>query len=823
MENLKKKLICRIDCTAQPDDGSYFEIGDTKITESAAGRYREASQDAHSRFGYRVKLNDAAKPHLLVVKYPDDKRRFLCINDGTSYDLTTGVACGGRNQPSGKMLTIENYFWARWTDESVVFSTWGKGEPAAVSEFEIYELDSLPDAELEAGVEKRCFGLQYEDPCNIGESEGAKDHVVWSRHISEYMKFSGQNLLVYPINWYHGPVIPVKSQPCERWNTFNASDRKLYWRSTLTPPDWLDTLLSKFDKDGLDFIGSMTLLRLGRLMKGMNNDLDAIKKGADTYNNMLFDDNVQSSCNDWTQVYNPIIYPEIPAAFEHGGWPAPAYGEKRTSSIGAPIFNPLHPEVRSQIEEYIGEIAAKYAAHPSFKGLAINFWHATIMWFGTLKAGYDDYTINLFEKETGIKLDIDPAAPDRFSQRYKRLTGNCRPAFITWRCKKVKEFICRCRDILTACRPDLTLTLTVWNETSAWAYLGGIGIDTQYGTRISNYELYREGGLDIKTFVGEPNIEVAVENNSMRDRGWDTAGVDSLPENSHMFSDFAFLDQETQASLASLNGSTSFIFNCWVEAWGKHNLFNCETDDPNLKEIHNLPDYDAEFVLRENSSYDDDPTHKFWFDSQLRITSALPPEPYFMELIANEVAVHDSLSITEGGLYLDKAHAIAQLEFARAYRKLPRRKFKTLNGTGDPVVVRWLYDGGKTYIYAVNREPYEVKLKIDFENGYQQISADIGAFKLFVRVIDGSATPCGYSASVPESAAQEYKIKCERVLTAIETAKQMRIAVPGCAEIADGIKKALGEGKYAYVRHALSSYAIEKTLKETELQTCKNN
>jgi len=43
------------------------------------------------------------------------------------------------------------------------------------------------------------------------------------------------------------------------------------------PPDWVDSLLTRCDSDGLEFVGVLTLLRLGSLMERMNIDLDAIK------------------------------------------------------------------------------------------------------------------------------------------------------------------------------------------------------------------------------------------------------------------------------------------------------------------------------------------------------------------------------------------------------------------------------------------------------------------------------------------------------------------------------------------------------------------
>ena len=49
------------------------------------------------------------------------------------------------------------------------------------------------------------------------------------------------------------------------------------------------------------------------LLKKMNVDLDAIKGGADTFNNMLWNNQVQASPQDWTLQYNARNYTAIVA------------------------------------------------------------------------------------------------------------------------------------------------------------------------------------------------------------------------------------------------------------------------------------------------------------------------------------------------------------------------------------------------------------------------------------------------------------------------------------------------------------------------------
>ena len=136
-----KKLLLKIDCTDEYSSEEYFSHGDVKVVSGQAGRYREAQAKPLSRFGYRFQIEHTDRPHMAVVRYPDDKPRFMIVNDGSSYDLSTGIQTGGAYPISGKMQEIRQHFWARWTDCSIVFMSWGYDEPAAVESIEIYELD----------------------------------------------------------------------------------------------------------------------------------------------------------------------------------------------------------------------------------------------------------------------------------------------------------------------------------------------------------------------------------------------------------------------------------------------------------------------------------------------------------------------------------------------------------------------------------------------------------------------------------------------------------------------------------------------------------
>ena len=816
---MEKKLIAHFDCTKEFDSDSYFEIGKTKIVTTETGTYREAENKHLARFGYKFMLRDKTKPHLLVVKYPDDKERFMCVTNDSSYDLDTGVTCGGVNQVSGMTKEIQCYYYPRWTEETVVFTSWGANTPAAVAEFSVYELDCLDETEINCETGTRNFGIQYEDPCNVCLSAGAQTTEEFIDNHIKYMKFSGQNHLTYPINWYHGPIIPVESQPSSRFVTIGKENRKRYIVAKKNNiRDWLEYWLSRFDEEGFSFKGSMTLMRLGNLMEKMNVDETSVKNGADTYNNVLFNGAVQRSLNDWTTAYNPISFDNWLESTVKGTERVFAYGEQKeygdelSKEVRVPLFNPLHPTVQSQVIELLSEIAEKYAKHTSFKGIAINMWHGTMLWYGNLLAGYDDVSIGMFEKETGISLDIASDDPRRFEKRYKILTLTLRDVFISWRCKKIHEFICRCRDAIVSKRKDLTLTLTVWNETSAsYGYFNTVpGATTGYGARRSFEEVYKEGGLDLKLFSNEDGIEIAVEKTSTRDHSENALKGEEF---TNMFVDTAFLDDGIAGTLKNSTNSTAFIFDSWVEMWGKTSLSVCETDDKNLSEIKDLGFGDIDFIAGENSVYADDTEHKFWFDNQMRITSAFP-SGHYLEWLANEVAVHDALEVTEGGLYLDTAHHEEQLKFAKEYRKLPKSKFMTLDGDCGIVVLRYLENNGKTYIYAVNREPYTVDVNIKTDN--KEYNWSLEPFELKTQICDGKNIPCEYAVNIPEGVEECYISDAEKAIKDIEKSFDKGYFVAGADELSERLHKAIWQKNYSFIRHAMKSQIMNTVRKMLE-------
>jgi len=111
--------------------------------------------------------------------------------------------------------------------------------------------------------------------------------------------------------------------------------------------------------------------------------------------------------------------------------------------------NFLHPQMGEMLLDCIGEIFQRYKDVGDVKGLFLvtGRWWAPGFITGSYNdilntdVGYGDLTVGLFEKESGISLDVDNTLPTRFQKRYDVLMGEHRREWLDWRAEKTREFV----------------------------------------------------------------------------------------------------------------------------------------------------------------------------------------------------------------------------------------------------------------------------------------------------------------------------------------------------------------------------------------------
>lgn len=436
-----------IDCRREQPATSHFAMGETRVVDSPAGAYREAEAKPLARFGYRFQIRHVGWPHVAIIRYPDDKRRFMIIGDGTCYDLSTGVTTGHAWPVSGQMYELRQVFWPRWQDCSLCFMTWGHGEPAAVADIEIQELADdalappLPAAVAGAGAGPgRELGVQYEDPCGTAASEGALDKATWVERIITYLKHSGQGLFMYPLVWYHGPQVPslragqlLRLDRRARPEALPALHHQPARSSRCHAPAFrrggagvhrLDDAAPPGQPDAEDEH------RPGRYPgRGRHPQQPAVERpGPGRHHGLTTIYNVNNSKASWDAGNRFTRRSRV----TRGCMARRSLGDLEIPGHPAPIFNPASRGAAGGARLHPG-FCRRYARFRSFKGVSLNLWAPTLVWFGSLHAGYDDLTCRLFEQETGVRIPVGPTTPQRFSKRYEFLTFHRRPAWIAWR------------------------------------------------------------------------------------------------------------------------------------------------------------------------------------------------------------------------------------------------------------------------------------------------------------------------------------------------------------------------------------------------------
>ena len=323
----------------------------------------------------------------------------------------------------------------------------------------------------------------------------------------------------------------------------------------------------------------------------------------------------------------------------------------------------------------VGELMDRYKDSPALLGVNLRVmmhWADSIFNnFHSLDYGYDDYTVSLFNQETGNNITLgSPTDPTRFMQRYTALTsGANRDKWIAWRGDKIAQLYTAIRDRVRQARPDLKV------YTSIFGYF-------------NEPMLLKEAGIDVDKLR---QIDGVVVVNAMRGYGRDPTilGNNYFPHDSHgPNGDVAFqkhrdsvLDPVAMNATASATTSASFL------------------DSANYFEHLNgtlIPPSDLGFS-----------------QTPATMLSAVvnPAGRHYLERYAVQLAETDTAWMGDGGNTYTIGQPLVR-EFMQEYRRLPEARFTKRNDATEPVAVWELAQSAGYYFYAVNRERYPVTVNI---------------------------------------------------------------------------------------------------------------
>ncbi len=678
-----------------PHSQIFRSVGPLRVGELAtpdsrlsAHQYLEAGPRKCDRFAVRLRLPADVPLFLVEIDVPDDALRtedlILQPCDGASdYAMQVGLLLGGEYPNSGRIITHRCLYWARTNDVALVAMTARDGAPAAVAAIRAYAVrDSalpfcpvpgtvcpvpgaeapvcpVPGAEApvcpvpgaEAPGLHRHAALYYEDPAlNLqfglpssatSTPEGFAEELS---RLAATMKFTGQDALFYPGAWYQGLI------EAGGYNPRNHA------------PRWREILYNAFDREGLSFVPTINLNNI------------PWEPGAVTVESLT----------------NGTLHP-TPIAIHDTGKPNPGLWHNTP-----PNYNFFHPAVQAEIERIFDTLVSEGAAHPSFGGVCLHLTQHCCLWWGSDKSGYNDYAVEAFCRDRGLKppapiaraLEAHPDAQapscaerGRDYAEWLRSDPALWKSWIQWRCDQVTSFYARLAAKLAAAHPGAALYVNNFVPPDVK--------HPDFGDPGFIHDAARRAGLDVPALeAAAPNV-VVMQTSVPADYRW--GYVDRY---------FRFEDAASRASatntVATLDATPGFwsLLGEASRPWAhQHDRY-----------------WESAIGAR------GDTLSCAWMkECAWRVSTLNPAGASALSHFTRPLRFHDALGLSKGGFLVGTYGMEAQLApFLAAFRSLPPIVLPELPSSTELVKVRGGEWRGTNYLYAVNTgdTPAEVALQM---------------------------------------------------------------------------------------------------------------
>lgn len=432
---LKKSLLFEIDCAKQAPD--YSGGGAAECVKKRFGAYRETGDvswlshmNSHepSWFAYRIEVPEAQKPYLVEVDYPDDSFRTFAIslrNQGdTSYPAAAGVETGHEYPLSNRMLTHTILSWFKEKQSRLIIANACDGQRGAASKIRVYRIkNSVLPPMKKVDPAERSFSNWYEEGSGFmglygcdSRRKSLEDMLIGADRWAQTIAFIGGTTLYPTLMVYQFGLSP------SHYNVF----------ATGATRDLAEVILLSAEKYGM---------------------------------NVLFD-----------------FHPEARELQLFEDQANRLRNREGFISTFAPMYGPLHPRNQAWLCGMVSEFVNRYKSSPALKGISLRhmtWYNHALVNFNDLSWGYDDYTVKLFERETGIRIpDGSENDPGRFARRYRFLAEENREKWITWRCRKIAELYAKLAKIVREARPDLVIHSSVFSREA--------GVDPELLSKIEN-------------------------------------------------------------------------------------------------------------------------------------------------------------------------------------------------------------------------------------------------------------------------------------------------------------------------------------------------
>lgn len=678
---MELKLVCEIDPTAALAPGEFVacapdrEQGKHGVKEAPSsvittplGKFRQPPEIG-GYVSWKFRINNPARPHVVLADYPDDTTRCQTMwitaaptvlgggyyPDNQSANDT--VMLGGENPLTHTIRQHHAVFFPMGRLYTVSFGTiagqapWSPERSARIGKIRVYEiLNDVPMVKInDAPGPRRWLGQRLEPgPRAVMQSclssplasrfrrafilsETPNFYRTWlitSMNLVKRMRFAGENCIGYGVYMYQGVLYPSDTFRVSALETFGSFKDSM----TLTAKLFAENDLGIFA--GTEIIGfPQQTIR--------HTDIE-VAQGADT-----------------------------PAQVDKSG-------RQQLALFGTLNPNWLHPETEKYLDTLMDELLQLYGKLPAFQGVVIHTVLGSawgINWAADEKepylTGYGDWTIGLFEKETGLKIPVEKDDPRRFAGRYDWLMANAKPQWAQWRKDKMTGVYRKIARRLRAVRADLKVVSHFF------------GRDYVHGPYRADYkpvealDAYTPYGIDVQALQADENVIF------IKDVFCDGPAAYYLEGKGHDRRARAHHDSYT-AAFANDGRSGAAIRYSWYE----YQLYSPKDWPKVYSGLESWPT----------------PGSDFFADYYANVFIRMNPALMFF-------------SIVDCAMW--NGREPEQARFAQAYRSLPNGIYQPRhgNGLGRNIRVALCRYGEDIYGYAANPHYWELAVKLEFAPG----------------------------------------------------------------------------------------------------------
>ena len=403
----------------------------TRVESRGGIAFRKTGESLRDFLSYRVELKDLGAAHILEIDYPDLFEQVLyaslleqypinfCNNGfpvgSRAWPNATGtVKCGGAMPLSGERGRMRVVFFPGARHATVNLENGLQGTPAAVCAFRIYRVEGgLPALRLPptarrwgnhserpvftawgAAVTPKAFELDPQVFRGYQYRLWAAAYLATANRIS-YMRFAGQNAAI------EGGYMYFNGYPSA------TGESKCPW---------------------VDFDFSRLIYKLFR------------HNGIRAYVNYEYICSPKVTMSGARAVSDS----EIRNGTARSAECVDRYGKQANGDLGA--LNFLSKPVHDSMCNVMREMYARYGGLGAIEGVVAQVgwkWQPCYSFvIGDVQqseVGYDDESVERFERDTGIRLGLPKTGADRFARRYELLMGKYRKEWKAWRSKVIGE------------------------------------------------------------------------------------------------------------------------------------------------------------------------------------------------------------------------------------------------------------------------------------------------------------------------------------------------------------------------------------------------